>query len=163
MGAGAGYYLFELGDEGGMMVGEGLVVVEEWLNQRLGEDRENHERQGEQPRAEPIATREAADYPVEEQQDGSADEHGQSNGFTQVGEPARPALDADGVGAADVVAIKVEGQIGQGDERKKNREEEKPLQPALAQSSFSPRFQGGSGACGEQQPEEDDVPNGAGD
>ena len=93
----------------------------------------------EEPGAEPPGDKwKAADDPIEEQQDGCADDESQSEGFAQIGEPSGPTLDADAVTAAHMVAIEVERKIGQGDENKKNREEDQPLQPTRAKELLCP-------------------------
>ncbi len=51
VGAGAGHHFFQLGDQGGMVLGEGLELVEDGLEQRRDKDAEHQERQRGDPDA----------------------------------------------------------------------------------------------------------------
>ena len=77
-------------------------------------------------------------------------------------QPAQPCTLMP-IGAADVVAVEFERQIGEGDEHEERGKEEQALQPAAMKDALGPVFESGGGAGGQKQPEEDDAPDGAGD
>ena len=162
-GSGASYHFLEFIDERGMALGERLELVEDGLEEGRDEEHDNDERQRKKPCAEPVASRIAADDPVEEKHEGRAEEKSEAERLGLIGYPPRPALDADAVGAADVVAVDVEGQAGQAEDDKERSEEEEALHPAAIEHAVHPAFKAGSGAGGEQKPEDGDAPEAGND
>ena len=114
-----------------------------------------------QPDAEPVAAGPAADDPVEEQENQRADDQGEAEGLGLVAEPTAPALHADAVTAADVLAEPVEGEAGKRGENEEGEKEEDALHPASGGDALGPGLDAGPGMGGQQNPEEDDAPDGA--
>ena len=141
-----------------MILLERLELVEEGLEQRRHKDAEDEQGQRGQPDAEPVAAGPAADDPVEEQQDGGAEEQGEAEGLGLVAEPAAPALDADVVALFDVLAEPVERQTGEGGDDEEGGEEDEALNPAAGGDALRPGFEAGGAAGGEQQPENERCP-----
>ncbi len=91
----------QLGHQRGMRFVERFELVEDGIEQRSRKDGDHDQRQRDQPGPQPVAARRDADDPVEEQQNRRAQKQRESQRLRQIAEPARPALHADAVVAAD--------------------------------------------------------------
>ena len=158
VGSGTGDDLLQLGDQSGMIFGEGFKFVEDGIEQRRHKDGEHQERERDDPGAQPVTARPAADDPIEEQQHGSAHQQDEAQRLGLVAQPTAPTLHADAVAAADVLAEDIQGQAGQGRDDQQGGEEEQPLQPAAVQKTLCPASQTGGGAGGQQQPQNGHCP-----
>lgn len=155
--------LLEALDEGGVGFGEGLEAMKEWVDEDgCDEDAEDDQEHGGNAEPEPPVSRGSADSPEEQEDERGADDEGEREGLRLVSEPALPALDGLGVEEREVVAVKVEGKVGEAGDGEQKRGEEESLEPAAAGATGGEGFKARGGAGGEQEHEDEDAPELAG-
>ncbi len=151
---------FELGDEGGVGLLEGLVVVEEGFDVWGGEDAEEGDGDGECPEGEPPAAREFADDPEEEHEEEAADDPGEGEALGLVAGPAGPGLDGETVDAGEVLGVEAEGQGEEEVDEGEEEEEGVALDPAVGAEAGGGVADAGDDAEGEEKDEAEDAPSG---
>src|ERR1035437_485523 len=104
----------DLRDQVGMMAGQRLELIEQWINpNRLDEDYKDDDRDDRQPEVEPPAARAAPQHGIEYPSQNAGEETPEQQGLSPVSEPGTQLLNRKPILQADVVLVTVEWKLGQ--------------------------------------------------